>query len=80
MAFVTVHQITSKGKGDSFLNVEEEYGDVRVWGNLYERPTYLLQDGNEFQIVQFDDQITANEFFEEKGLSYKITKLEETTK
>jgi hypothetical protein len=77
MTWVTVHQLTSRDKGGAFFNVEEEYGDIRVWGNLYEHPTYLLQDGNEFQIVQFDNIAYANEFFEEKGLSYRITKLEE---
>jgi hypothetical protein len=78
MASVTVHQLTSKSdKNYSFLNVEEEYGNVQVWGSIYNRPTYLLQDSNLFYLIQFDDQNCADEFFEEKGSSFVVTKIEE---
>jgi hypothetical protein len=77
VAWVTVHQLQCKDKGLAFMNVDEEYGRIDVWGSIYNRPTYLLQDGVEFHIIQFESPEYANEFFEENGKSYKVTKLEE---
>jgi hypothetical protein len=81
MATVTVHQLQCKDKGLAFLNVQEEYGRIDVWGSIYTCPTYLLQWGVEFHIVQFDSQEYADEFFENIQDSYwkryKVTKIEE---
>jgi hypothetical protein len=76
MASVTVHQLQSKSKGLTFLNVDEGYGHVDVWGSVYNCPTYLLQIGMEFHIIQFESQEYADEFLSEGTRKYRITKLE----
>ena len=78
MTWVTVHQLTTRDKGLAFLNVDEEYGRIDVWGSIYSCPTYLLQAGLEFHIVQFDNQAYADEFIEENEKNYdKVTRLVE---
>jgi hypothetical protein len=81
MATVTVHQLQCKDKGLAFLNVQEEYGRIDVWGSVYNCPTYLLQWKLEFHIIQFDSQEYADEFFNDIQDSYwkkyKVTKIEE---
>jgi hypothetical protein len=79
MTFVKVEQITSKGDRGAFLNVEEEYGSVQVWGSIYNRPTYLFRDndkdGIEFRLIQFDDQDAADEYISEKSKLYNVFQL-----
>jgi len=83
MTSVVINQVTSKGSGkNAFLNVNEEYGYINVWGSLYETETYLLfaHGSNEFHLVQFDKDATQAEiaeFFASKRKHYRVVKIEE---
>ena len=70
MTLVEVHQVTSKGDRGAFLNVEEKYGNVQIWGSVYNGPTILLRakEGIEFRLIQFDDQDCADEYISENTL------------
>lgn len=79
MSKVEVLQLQSRDNGTAFLNVNEEYGHVQVWGSLYERETYLLVNGNEFHLVQFDKEASQKDifdFFKTKKKYYKVVKIE----
>lgn len=75
MTSVKVNQITSRDNGhgrNAFLNVEEEDGRIEVWGSPYKHPTYLLQSGIDFRLIQFDDHEWVHEFFERYGQGYAV--------
>jgi len=76
MADVTVHKLRSRRAGTlTFLNVDEEYGSVAVRGhNFKSTPTYLLQSGDSFMLIQFDDLKTADNWME-SNLVYKHYKV-----
>lgn len=77
MASVEVRQLQSK-HGRAFLNTNEEYGNINVWGSCYKMPTYLLQDGCTYTIITFDNKEYAQEWFEEHSSKYfKITEISE---
>jgi hypothetical protein len=77
MTHVTVHQLSSEW-GKSILNVSEGPLYVYVWGCNYKSPTYLLQNGIHFMLIQFDDEAMEKEWMEENQDKYtKITKVEE---
>jgi hypothetical protein len=78
MAWITVHQVTSAQNTGAYLNVEERDGMVEVWTNIYQHPTYLLQNHNYSRFIQFDNDECADSWFSENDCSdYKIIKLEE---
>ena len=67
--------------GTAFLNVMEDYGMIAVWGSRYQIPTVLVQDGNEFYLMQFSNDEFYNEWIEEnKDKYFKITFLTEVGK
>jgi hypothetical protein len=72
MSFVTVHQITSKDKGEAFLNVEENFGHVKVWGSRHGSKTILaLLDNSIFELIQFDDIEYYDEWMKENKERYQ---------
>ena len=67
--------------GTAFLNVMEDHGMIAVWGSCYKIPTILVQDGNEFYLMQFSNDEFYNEWIEEnKDKYFKITFLTEVEK
>lgn len=75
MASVEVHQLQSK-HGKAFMNVNEEYGQVNIWGSCYKTPTYLLQDGCTYTVISFDDEDYAQEWLEKYSHKYfQVTKI-----
>lgn len=87
MTSVTVHQLKQKhsGKNDAFMNVDVGGFHVRVWTSNYSHPTYLIQYGIQVELIQFDDQESANEWLKERNKIFKenevvnvrITKLDD---
>jgi len=78
MASVEVHQLQSK-HGKAFMNVEEEYGYVGIWGSCYKTPTYLLQDGIAYTIICFDDEEYAQEWLDKNSNKYfSVIEIKET--
>ena len=72
---VSVGQLQAQ-TGKSFLNVEEGYGTIGVWGSLSVRHTYLARNETNFYLQQFDNQKSADEWLAKFDSSeWKITKL-----
>jgi hypothetical protein len=72
MSSVTIHQLTSKDDHKAFLNVEENFGHVKVWGCRYSSKTILaLLDNSIFELIQFDDIEYYNEWMEENKGRYQ---------
>lgn len=78
---VSISQLVSD-HGNAFLNVIEDkdaFGAIGVWGSLYQKPTYLIQDGIQFILIQFNDEACAKEWLEEHPKkAAKAIKLEDT--
>jgi hypothetical protein len=82
MTQVTIHQITSKDDGDSFLNIDDQkYGHIMAWGNCHQTPTILIRENNSnnFYLYIFDNQEYLNEWLNEGDHSKQIiTYIEES--
>ena len=67
--------------GTAFLNVMEDHGMIAVWGSRYQTHTILVQDWNEFYLMQFSNGDFYEEWMEEnKDRYFKITFLTEVGK
>jgi hypothetical protein len=61
--YVTIHQLTSPNNGSSFLNVDCEEGHIGVCFSIFNKPTYLMNLGNnQFELIQFDSEAWAKEY------------------
>ena len=79
MTRVIVRQITQKNGDGAYMNVDEDEFSVSVWTFMHGLPTYLMQNGLEVRLIQFEDQEVADEWLEQnKSLFPKIAKLKET--
>jgi hypothetical protein len=77
MTSVTVNQLSSEW-GKAILNVDTQPLSIAVWSCAYKCPTYLLQNGIHFMLIQFDNEPMEKEWLEENSHRYtKITKVEE---
>ena len=79
--YVSISQLQSVSYSDdrptAFLNViEDAYGGIGVWGTCYSFPTYLLQDEQQFVLIQFSDQECADEWMKENADRYTVTRLQ----
>lgn len=71
---VSVSQLQAQ-TGKSFLNVEEGYDTIGVWGSCFTRPTYLVTKNEIFCFQQFDNQEAADEGLKGFNQKWKIMKL-----
>jgi hypothetical protein len=76
MTTVKVQQVTSI-RGDSFLNIDEEYGYIDAWGSLYKTPILVLlpkeddTNGNEVHFIVCDSGIGGiKAFMEDRQLTF----------
>jgi len=77
MAQVKVYQLNSLTPHGAWLNCEEDYGQVAVWGRCFTLEVYLFQKGNDFSLRVFDDESFAAEWILDNiDSTYKITKIE----
>jgi len=75
---VSIRQLTglNYGKRGPFLNVlEDVYNAIGVWG-VCSMPTYLLQKGREFWLIQFGNMESAREWLGENSDGYNVTRLD----
>jgi hypothetical protein len=71
MAHVTVHQLRSKYPGSACVNVDENDGNIELWGECWSHPVYLCQMGGAtFTLVFFDNQAFADEWIEENKTNF----------
>jgi hypothetical protein len=69
MAHVTVYQINSEGK-KSYMNVNENHGDVEVWTNTHKNYTLLCFHNLNVSLIQFDSEEFYLEFIKDDTLEY----------
>lgn len=73
---ISVSQLRSYREGIARLYVHDDlYSGIGVRG-LMSSPTYLLTKGHSFELIQFEDQDSADEWLKENACEYKVTKLE----
>jgi hypothetical protein len=56
-----IDQISSNGKGNSWININAGDGFASVWGNSYRNPTVLWVKENNWGVKVFDNE----EYFQE---------------
>jgi hypothetical protein len=56
-----IYQITSQS-GKSFLNVDDEDGNIQVWGNLYNTIAIFAQKSCDFSLILFDNMAYYEEW------------------
>jgi hypothetical protein len=68
---VSVSQLNSPYPGKSYLNVvDNTSGRIAVWGSAHNVPVYFCQRGHFFELIAFDNEDYAQEWFENNHESY----------